>query len=434
MTSTDPQHAWRVRGLSRGACLLLAALALAWSLPAEAQVGVSALPTLYQVPWLEAPERRVRLALSGGYGAFGDILEDDDSHHRVLASAGAAYQAKAGFGVEARLDTRYDKHVLKSGSDSGAVLDPRLAVRYARALNDSWSLGGQVGVWLPGKNFPTPAPAAITTDLLLLAGAHLTDTLDLALSAGYRIDRSAEAVDHPEQLSSADFAAIGLSSFDAALAGIGLRADLGAGAVLMELGGDILVGSGAPSFTRSPLHATAGFDYALGAAGTRLRVLLSAALSSRPKIDPMKDPAMVPLLPRVWLLLGITQDVFTEKPVEVAEVVEEPVAPLPVPEPVVEPVVEPEQPRGVIRVLVRDTDWGEPLEATITVLTSSKEEPAATGRTTKLSEGVVELPVAPGRYEVLIESKGYAPQKRTLSVDEGGVTVLNVDLRPKEKP
>jgi hypothetical protein len=89
-------------------------------------------------------------------------------------------------------------------------------------------------------------------------------------------------------------------------------------------------------------------------------------------------------------------------------------------------------------VLVRDTDWGEPLEASITVLTQGSvpagEGPAASGRTTKLNEGTLELPVAPGRYEVLIESKGYAPQRRALVVDEGGVTVLNVDLRPKEKP
>jgi uncharacterized membrane protein len=51
-----------------------------------------------------------------------------------------------------------------------------------------------------------------------------------------------------------------------------------------------------------------------------------------------------------------------------------------------------------------------------------------------MTEGMLELPVSPGRYEVLIEAKGYASQRRTLSVDEGGVTVLNVDLKPKEKP
>jgi hypothetical protein len=429
MTSSHRQPTWRVRGCSRVG--LLVALALSWAMPVSAQVGISNLPSLYQVQWLEKPARRVRLGVSGGYGAFGDILGKDDQHHRVLASGGASYLSKSGLGIEARLDTRYDKHVLPSGTDSGAVLDPRLAVRYARPLNDTWSLGGQLGLWLPGKNFPTPAPSAITTDLLLLAGAHLTESLDLALQAGYRIDRSANAVDHPELLSEADYAAIGLSSFDAALAGIGLRADMGAGAILVEVGGDVLVGSGAPSFTQSPLHATAGLDYALGEAGTRLRVLLSAALSSRPKID-VTEP-LVPLLPRVWLLLGITQDMFTEPAPEAPVAVEEPEAPPPVEEPVAEPIVEPEQPRGVIRVFVRDTDWGEPLEATITVLGSDKEEPAATGRTTKLSEGVLELPVAPGKYEVLIESKGYAQQRRTLSVDEGGVTVLNVDLRPREK-
>jgi hypothetical protein len=424
----------RVRG-SLGAVLGLAWLALVVLVPggASAQTGVSALPSLYQVGWLEQPERRLRLVLSGGYGAFGDILGQDDSHHRVLGAAGAAYQTKSGLAFEARLDTRYDRHVLSNGSDSGAVLDPRLAARYARPIGESkWSLGGQLGLWLPGKEFPKPAPSAITVDFMALATGELTDTLDLSFQAGYRLDRSAQAIDQPDALSESDFAAIGLSDFDAVVAGVGVRADLGAGAILAELGGDILVGSGAPSFTESPLHVSAGLDYALGEAGTRLRVVLSAALSARPKIDVQGD--LVPILPRVWLLLGITQDLFKEAAPEPVQVGEPAEPPPPVEEAVVEPVVEPAQPRGVIRVFVRDTDWGEALEASITVLQSDKEEPAATGRTTRLSEGVVELPVAPGKYEVLIEAKGYSAQRRTLSVDEGGVTVLNVDLRPKEKP
>ena len=77
--------------------------------------------------------------------------------------------------------------------------------------------------------------------------------------------------------------------------------------------------------------------------------------------------------------------------------------------------------------------WGDALDATVSVLAPGSTQPETTGRTTKMNEGMLELPVSPGRYEVLIEAKGYVAQRRTLSVDEGGVTVLNVDLKPKEK-
>jgi hypothetical protein len=412
-------------------CLFVLCLLCAASV--HAQAGISALPSVYRVPSLATPELNVRLAVDAGYGVMGDVLGEGDAHHRALVGVGAGLTLPAGFAAELRLDGRHDTHVLKGPNDSGAVLDPRLTLRYAHELNDDWSLGAQLGAWFPGKDFPKPAFGATSVDLLALASTRATDRIELSVMAGYRIDRSAEAADHPERFSPADFVALGLSSFDAVLAGLGLRGDYGKGAVLAELAADVLVGSGAPAFTKSPMHLSAGVDHALGDAGTRLRALLSVALSARPKID-VNDP-LVPLLPRVWLLLGITQDLLGETPVAAPEPVQETQTPEPVVEvPVVEPPPEPAQPRGVIRVVVRDTDWGDPLEATVSVLSGGRAQPETTGRTSKMTEGMLELPVSPGRYEVLIEAKGYASQRRTLSVDEGGVTVLNVDLKPKEKP
>jgi hypothetical protein len=399
---------------------------------AKAQVGVSALPSIYQVPWLEAPTSRARIAADAGYGYFGNILHQGDSHQRALFGLAGAGQSKFGLSGEARLDARYDAHSLKGGkNDSGGVLDPRLAVRFARPVNERLSLGAQVGAWFPGKEFPKPAFSATSIDLLALGTVHASDSVDVSAMAGFRVDRSAHAAEHSERLSPSDFAALGLSSFNAVLAGLGARISYGKGAVLAEAAVDALIGAKAPGFTKSPMHASAGVDHAIGDKGTRLRVLLSAALSARPTVD-VTGP-LVPLLPRVWLLLGITQDLFGEKHVVAPEIVVP--EPTPVEAPVVapEPVPEPAQPQGMIRVFVRDTDWGEPLDADIIVLSPGEEEPKASGRSTKLNEGMLEIPVLPGRYEVLIEAKGYASQRRTLSVDEGGVTVLNVDLRPKEK-
>jgi hypothetical protein len=340
----------------------------------------------------------------------------------------------AGLGAVLRLEGRYDAHKLEGGkSDSGAVLDPRLTLRYGNEVSDRFSLGGQISAWFPGKDFPKPAFEATTVDFQAIASAQVSEQVQLNFTVGYRIDNSADAADAPERFSRSDYLALGLSSFNSVLAGIGLRGNYSdRGAVLAEVAADVLVGGGAPSFSESPMHVSAGVDQAVGQAGTRLRGVLSVALSSRPTID-VNDP-LVPILPRFWLLLGVTQDILRPeaRPV-VAPAYEPAVEPEPVVTPVVEPTPEPAQPRGVIRVVVRDTDWGDALDATVSVLASGSAQPETTGRTSKMNEGMLELAVSPGRYEVLIEAKGYMPQKRTLSVDEGGVTVLNVDLKPKEK-
>ncbi len=66
---------------------------------------------------------------------------------------------------------------------------------------------------------------------------------------------------------------------------------------------------------------------------------------------------------------------------------------------------------------------GKPLVATIQVLGSSP----ANATTDAEGRFVIELPA--GTYEVVIESPGHAPQRRTVSVKLDGVTVLNADLR-----
>jgi uncharacterized membrane protein len=50
-------------------------------------------------------------------------------------------------------------------------------------------------------------------------------------------------------------------------------------------------------------------------------------------------------------------------------------------------------------------------------------------RTTTDEEGAFELALPAGHYEVRIEAPGYEPQRRKVIVEEGGVTVLNVELR-----
>lgn len=76
-------------------------------------------------------------------------------------------------------------------------------------------------------------------------------------------------------------------------------------------------------------------------------------------------------------------------------------------------------PAGQLRGLVQSLA-GLALEATIRI------EP--TGQELHASQGRFEADVAPGSYKVVISMPGYLTQKRTVLVEENGVTVLNVTL------
>jgi hypothetical protein len=84
--------------------------------------------------------------------------------------------------------------------------------------------------------------------------------------------------------------------------------------------------------------------------------------------------------------------------------------------------LEPALPSGELRGLVRSFNDGRPLDARVLV-----EDVGAETRTD--ADGFFEIDVAPGPHTVIIEAEGHAPQRREVDVPEGGVTVVNVELR-----
>jgi hypothetical protein len=78
-------------------------------------------------------------------------------------------------------------------------------------------------------------------------------------------------------------------------------------------------------------------------------------------------------------------------------------------------------PPGQLRGFVRSFG-GKPVAATLTI------EPL--GQTiTAGDNGSFEIDVAPGKYEVVVRAAGYREQRRSVTIEEGGVLILNVDLR-----
>jgi hypothetical protein len=87
--------------------------------------------------------------------------------------------------------------------------------------------------------------------------------------------------------------------------------------------------------------------------------------------------------------------------------------------------VEPTLPPGQVRGLVR-TFAGKGLAANVRV------EPLGVEAQSD-ADGFFQIDVPPGEYEVVIESPGYAPQRRKATVVKQGVVIVNADLA-KEAP
>ncbi len=83
--------------------------------------------------------------------------------------------------------------------------------------------------------------------------------------------------------------------------------------------------------------------------------------------------------------------------------------------------LDPAIPPAQIRGLVRDFA-GKPVGATVVI------EPLGATATVR-PDGGFEIEVKPGSYDVVITAKGYSPQRRKVTVEPQGVTLLNVDLR-----
>lgn len=83
-------------------------------------------------------------------------------------------------------------------------------------------------------------------------------------------------------------------------------------------------------------------------------------------------------------------------------------------------------PAGQLRGEVRAVD-GTPLaEALVHISPIDRQL-----RTDEAGEFEVDIP--PGRYRVYVSAEGYARQRRSVVIEENGVTLLNVDLRPERR-
>ncbi len=431
------------------------------------------------------------LTAAGSYGYTESVLGDDDTHHRGGITLAVSYRPRPSLAVALRIDGRHDAHSGSlDGADDGWIGDSRLELRYVMPrLTPRLGLGGAVTLWFPGERPLVPEPDAISLDLEGWAAWRLSRRVQLVGGAGLRLDRSAASVSNAARLSRADRLALGVGDEPAVLLGVGGFWTRGTLVVFGEWTWDLLVGADALPARESPMRLDAGVRFRV-AGGATLQVSAEVGLSQRPEL--MAGVPLAPFEPRVTLLAGMSwsfgargRAAVARGDAEVADVARPP-APQVVRGRLLTPAGEPlagvrvrlgdreattdadgwftiadvapgetrleidapppwshittavtvgaaplalgdlrverELPPGQVRGAVRSAA-GKPLAAEVTLLPlGTKVETAA--------DGSFRVDVPPGAYQVVIEARGFAPQRRQIVVDENGVTVLNVELRP----
>jgi hypothetical protein len=463
------------------ACLASAALALG-ALPARAQTrgrvgsGAWAMPSLGRVLVASESETGVDAALVGGWGATEDVLGVGDSHQRAEGSVALAGRPLSWLTFAGRLDGRWDHHLLAGNDDQSAVGEARLAVRGDTSVAPGLALGLAAMVFVPGSDAPSLVFDATTGDVRALGSYTLEGVpLTLALDLGWRFDRTARAAPRPIPFGRGDLVSLGASDSDALLLSGGALVHLDETELFAEVSADLLLFANA--LGGSPVRVGVGVRTPIVADLLSFYASAEALVSGRLAVDP--SAVLTPVEPRVTLRVGLVlspragpaavvrdddaawpprvegrvldpsgsplagatvrpvgataptattqadgrfvlEGVHGDTPLEVVAegYVTTTLAPR---EGVVEATLERALPSGALRGLVRGVG-ARSVHATILV------EPGGAQAETD-ADGVFELALAPGRYEVTIDAPGYQRQERTVEVEVGGVTVINADLR-----
>jgi hypothetical protein len=101
-------------------------------------------------------------AALGGYGFRNTLLSADHKLTRGIGDLALAFAPTDMITLAVSFDGRYDKHEgLAPQGDDGYVGDPHILARLGKSLG-SMRAGGQLGIWVPGRDAPSVAASAIS--------------------------------------------------------------------------------------------------------------------------------------------------------------------------------------------------------------------------------------------------------------------------------
>jgi hypothetical protein len=221
--------------------------------PSQA-IAYGAMPGGLHAPTAETlPKGAVQVSSLMGLGRRTGLLGPDHKFNRGIGDLAVAFGATDFLSLGISLDGRYDRHwgqvgdeamgvptTVPAGGDDGYVGDPKLIVRVAKSTG-SVAFGGQLGIWVPGKDAPSVAGSAISIDARGIASLPAGPGL-LSFSAGFRLDNSANSVDDPMKLSLPDRVSLGVSDYNALFGAAQLRIPAGKAWVALEGSLDAFIG------------------------------------------------------------------------------------------------------------------------------------------------------------------------------------------------
>lgn len=212
----------------------------------DAILGYAALPGGIHAPSADTlPAGTLSVEALGGYGFRKGLLGDSDhGNHRfarLLGDVAIGYAPIDILDIGLSFDGRRDKHYGLTMQDDGLVGDPHLLVRVAKPFGNV-KLGGQLNLWVPGKDAPSIAGSAISVDIRALASLQAGPG-QLSFDVGFRLDNSAKSIDDPQLLSVQDQVSLGVSKFNALVAGVHLGLPFGKAYVGIEASLDYFFGT-----------------------------------------------------------------------------------------------------------------------------------------------------------------------------------------------
>lgn len=263
--------------------------------------------------------RGFALSATTGYGS----LKLHGHHDRLIGNLGFAYTPLDWLSLSLEMAGRIDMHPADDrGTNITGNGDPWLRARVGWPVREKLSLGGELGLWLPGNNAPSFKPSATTAELKGLLSYQLASRWQLLGTLGFRLDNSGNSAPDLERLRRGDRITLGLSDSHAVLIGLGVAYKvLPELQTFAELSAQLLVGSDAPSMLESPLRAAVGARYFLPK-NLQAELTLMPSLSQRPSVA--SDAPLVPIEPRFTALLGLRYQFGAPKQVVVVAPVEEP--------------------------------------------------------------------------------------------------------------
>lgn len=398
--------------------VLLPALALAFvALPAagvEVGAGDRARAALHRVGVPEPGKPgAVSVATDVSAGVTESLASSDAAHARFSAHAAAAVDATRWLNFGAWVSGRYDLHPHDArGSDDGFLFQPELSTRLAWR-NGALGYGFEATAWVPGGADVGSSFSGLSADGRVLVSGQASELL-VAGYAGYRLDRSTQSAGDTARMRFGDRSALGVSDFDAVLAGLGVGYPAGRTLLFGELAAQLLLGS--PKISASPLWVTVGARRPVGPEGMTLELSLDALASARPDLSATTE--LFPIEPRVALNLGLRYRFGAKKPASTTAVA---ATPTPTP-PVATPVTKPTS----VELELLD-DRGQPLQRAQVVVTQGETETPLT----EVTPGHYRLDNAqPGRAHLRVRAEGFQPVERDIDLSKG--SAARVDVRVEQ--